>query len=160
MSVGLQNLHELCDDQLDMVMKVERFRTAILEDVENLVPYKEKVYSRQVYQAAASQNASNSYALYGSGNNKNISLQAPLNSYSYGAVQQPLFYQANMQPYGLNQQQQRQVKGQMQLQKGRAIGFQKNNSHNGYQLKVAGVVTGSWATRSQAGRANRAGMVS
>jgi hypothetical protein len=39
MSVCLQNLRELCDDQLEMVMKIERFRKAILEDVENLVPH-------------------------------------------------------------------------------------------------------------------------
>lgn len=38
MSVCLQNLRELCDDQLELVMKIERFRKAILEDVENLVP--------------------------------------------------------------------------------------------------------------------------
>lgn len=39
MAVCLQNLRELCDDQLEMVMKIERFRKAILEDVENLVPH-------------------------------------------------------------------------------------------------------------------------
>lgn len=38
MSVCLQNIRELCDDQLDVVMKIERFRKAILEDVESLVP--------------------------------------------------------------------------------------------------------------------------
>lgn len=39
MAVCLQNLRELCDEQLEMVMKIERFRKAILEDVENLVPH-------------------------------------------------------------------------------------------------------------------------
>lgn len=38
MSVCLQNLRELCDDNLDMVMKIERCRKAIFEDIENLVP--------------------------------------------------------------------------------------------------------------------------
>lgn len=38
MAVCLQNIRELCDDQLDVVMKIERFRKAILEDIENLVP--------------------------------------------------------------------------------------------------------------------------
>lgn len=38
MAVCLQNLRELCDDNLEMVMKIERFRKAILEDVESLVP--------------------------------------------------------------------------------------------------------------------------
>lgn len=39
MSVCLQNIRELCDENLDMVMKVERCRKAILEDVENLMPH-------------------------------------------------------------------------------------------------------------------------
>lgn len=38
MAVCLPNIRELCDDQLDVVMKIERFRKAILEDIENLVP--------------------------------------------------------------------------------------------------------------------------
>lgn len=38
MAVCLPNIRELCDDQLDVVVKIDRFRKAILEDIENLVP--------------------------------------------------------------------------------------------------------------------------
>lgn len=44
MSVCLQNIRELCDENLDLVMKVERCRKAILEDVENLVPPAGKIF--------------------------------------------------------------------------------------------------------------------
>lgn len=158
MAVSLQNLRELCDDQLDMVMKVERFRKAILEDIENLLPFGDSMYQRPVYQ----QNTA-SYALYGQ-NSKNIQIQPPIhgaNNYPYGSIQQQMFYASNINhPYGINQQRQVAGKNQMQTQKnlrGGQIGYQKNN---GYQLKVAGVVVGSWANRSQAAtRVNRAGMV-
>lgn len=33
----VQNLRELCDDQIDVVLKVDRFRKAILEDVEHFL---------------------------------------------------------------------------------------------------------------------------
>lgn len=33
----VQNLRELCDDHIDVMLKVERFRKAILEDVEHFM---------------------------------------------------------------------------------------------------------------------------
>jgi hypothetical protein len=160
MAVSLQNLRELCEDQLDIVMKVERFRKAILEDIENLMPFNDPIYQRQVY--------SGNY-LY-SANTKNVSLPSLLhnNNYAYGAMPQQMFYTQNMTHYGVNQQhRQSGIKNQILAHKsagsnsrgGGVVGYQKNN---GYQLKVGGVVVGSWATnRSQPPRniANRAGMV-
>ncbi|KAL7024163.1 hypothetical protein ACKWTF_012928 [Chironomus riparius] len=155
MSVGLQNLREVCDDQLDMVMKIERFRKAILEDIETLVPFTETMY-RPVYPGHSQ------YAVYGSTNNKNVTLQQPIsggNNYAYNMQQ--MFYQSNVGQYALQNQRQAAAKAKIQPQQANArisgaIGYQKNN---GYQLKVGGVVVGSWATnRSQSTRVNRTGM--
>lgn len=153
MAVSLQNLRELCDDQMDVVMNVERFRKAVLEDIENLVPFNDPIHQRQVY--------STNYALYGA-NSKNITLPSPLHgNYAYNAMQQQMYYTQNMSQYS---QRQPGLKTQIQALKNAprgvsgtsgVIGYQKNN---GYQLKVGGVVVGSWATnRSQASRnlANR-----
>lgn len=97
------------------------------------------------------------------------SMQYPLvGPNNYGFVQAPslqhqqLFYNASAGQYGP----QRTQKGQMmpanvgqKVQRGPNAGFQKGN---GYQLKVGGVVVGSWANGSrniQAARMNRTGMV-
>lgn len=98
-------------------------------------------------------------------------MQYPVSN-SYGYVQastlqqqQQLFYNASMGQYGA---QQRTQKSQMmsaanvgqKMQRVPSSSYQKNN---GYQLKVGGVVVGSWANGSrnaQASRMNRAGMVS
>lgn len=37
MATYVQTLRELCDDQIDLVLKIERFRKAILEDVEHFL---------------------------------------------------------------------------------------------------------------------------
>lgn len=178
MAVCLQNLRELCDDQLEMVMKIERFRKAILEDVENLVPQHgkfklfhvfnkmlnlfilEPVY-RQTYQSTGA---------YQQSYNKNI--QYPVvGSSNYGYVhaaslqqQQQMYYSPGISQYGVQRPPKNQLitpnAGQKPPQRGPAGPYQKSN---GYQLKVGGVVVGSWANGSrgtQAARMNRAGMVS
>lgn len=166
MAMSFQNLRELCDDQLDIVMKVDRFRKAVMEDLDtNLVP-QDQILQRGVYQNAPYQQAAvqGGQAAYGPSNAKQM--QYPMN-YNYGPMQQQMFYQApgmmggsfgqaRQLPAGAKQFQ------QMQLQKARgsAVNFQK--STGGYQLKVGGVVVGSWAqNRSPVGgtRFNRAGMV-
>lgn len=38
MSNLVANLRELCDDQVDVMLKVERFKKAVLEDIEHLLP--------------------------------------------------------------------------------------------------------------------------
>lgn len=167
MAVSLQNIRELCDDQLDTVMKVERFRKAVLEDIENhLVPFGEQIYARQVYQAGTYPQ------LYGTASNsKNMPLQSHgANNHTYGSMQQQMFYTPNMNTYGINAQRQAALKNQLQSQKNSrvnnavqtATGLAAYQKSNGYQLKVGGVVVGSWATnRSQPSRnlANRTGMV-
>jgi hypothetical protein len=116
---------------------------------------------RQMYQSAGA---------YQQSYNKNM--QYPLvghNSYGYVPAstiqQQHMIYNANMGQYGVQRIPKNQLLsanvGPKVLQRGSVpAGFQKNN---GYQLKVGGVVVGSWANNSrnaQASRMNRAGMVS
>lgn len=104
-------------------------------------------------------------------------MQIPLfatdtHGYKYGYMQQPssmqqqMLYNANMAPFGTQRipKNQQMMPGQIinQKQRGGMVGggnFQKNN--NGYQLKVGGVVVGSWAgsKNQQNVRTNRAGMV-
>lgn len=50
MSTYVQTLRELCDDQIDVVLKIERFRKAILEDVEHfLLPAHMGKNNRRLY---------------------------------------------------------------------------------------------------------------
>lgn len=166
MSVCLQNLRELCDEQLEMVMKIERFRKAILEDIENLVPHASKFAMkinrnelfakfwfiseptfRQLYQPGTS---------YQQPYNKNVQYSLG-NSYGYVAanVQQQMYYNATMGQYGA----QRTGKGQMLSQNSAKL---PRPGNAGYQLKVGGVVVGSWsngARNAQGQRMNRAGIV-
>lgn len=98
----------------------------------------------------------------------NKNMQYPLagpNNYGYvhaSQLQQPaMYYNANA-GYGPQRTQKNQMMpanvGQ-KAQRGASGGYQKGS---GYQLKVGGVVVGSWANGSrqgQAARMNRAGMV-
>lgn len=99
-------------------------------------------------------------------------MQYPLaGSNSYGYVpastlqHQQMMYNANMSQYGVqrtpkSQLMSAQIIGQKMSRGGGAPNYQKSN---GYQLKVGGVVVGSWANGArgaQAVRMNRAGMVS
>lgn len=78
--------------------------------------------------------------------------------------QQQLFYNANMGQYGAQRANKNQmlptVNNGQKAPRGAAPAYQKGN---GYQLKVGGVVVGSWANGSrnvQFSRMNRPGMVS
>lgn len=115
---------------------------------------------RQMYQSPG---------VYQQSYNKNM--QYPLvGSSGYGYVpatslqqQQQMFYNANLGQYGAqrspkNPQMASPNVGQKNP-RGAGAGYQKGN---GYQLKVGGVVVGSWANgqrNAQAPRMNRAGMV-
>jgi flagellar hook protein FlgE len=80
--------------------------------------------------------------------------------------QQQMYYNSNVGQYGA----QRNVKNQMmaasnagqKFTRSAVTGYQ-NQKNNGYQLKVGGVVVGSWANGSRnaalASRMNRNGMV-
>lgn len=94
-------------------------------------------------------------------------MQYPLvgpNNYGYVPAstiqQQHMIYNANMGQYGVQRIPKNQMMAPKVLQRGAGPAcFQKNN---GYQLKVGGVVVGSWANNSrnsQAPRMNRGGMV-
>lgn len=155
MSVCLQNIRELCDENLDMVMKVERCRKAILEDVENLMPHSEPIYR----QLPPHPNQHHQY-----GKNMQVPLFGP-NNYAYmqNTIQQQMLCNANLTPYGTQRfpkNQQNINQKVMQRNTGaQASHFQKNN---GYQLKVGGVVVGSWSNGSKnqpARMNNRNGMI-
>ena len=157
MALSFQNLRELCEEQLDIVMKVDRFRKAIMEDIDASNVTQDQILQRGMYQGNPYQAplVAGTQA-YGPSNAKQM--QYPLN-YNYGPMQQQMFY-APPNMFG----QQRQVNNnnkaqQMQLQKNRggALNYPKAN----YQLKVGGVVVGSWAqNRSQLNaKMNRVGMV-
>lgn len=89
------------------------------------------------------------------------------NNYGYvsgpSMQQQQMYYNPSMAQYGAQRQSKppAQVAGQKVPPRGSPVGpYQKTN---GYQLKVGGVVVGSWANGSrnnQAARMNRAGTVS
>lgn len=156
MAVCLQNLRELCDDQLEMVMKIERFKKAILEDVDipsfaqsHVEPMYRQLYASSGHYAGAGYNQKNlPYPLLGP------------SQYSYGPsapMTQQMLYPNSMGQYGRSSSSTGPKNAVVAAQKGR---YQK---HNGYQLKVGGVVVGSWANGSQrtpATRVNRSGMVS
>lgn len=117
---------------------------------------------RQVYQNAGAYQQS-----------YNKSMQYPLvGSNNYGYVQasslqhQQMLYNTNLGQYGVQRAPKSQLmSAQNTSQKmsrggGAPPSYQKSN---GYQLKVGGVVVGSWANGArggQASRMNRAGMVS
>lgn len=166
MALSFQNLRELCDDQLDIVMKVDRFRKAIMEDLDSNIVPQDQMLQRGMYQGGAPFPAPVSGAPIPYGPQNGKQMQYPLN-YNYGPMQQQMFYAApNMM--GSFGPQQRQMPGpanklqQMQMQKGRGSAVNYQKATGGYQLKVGGVVVGSWAqNRSQiASRVNRTGMVS
>lgn len=97
------------------------------------------------------------------GKNMQIPLFGP-NNYGYmqNTMQQQMLCNANMPPYGTQRfakNQQNVNQKAMQRNAGAApLQFPKNN---GYQLKVGGVVVGSWSNgqKNQPARMNRNGMV-
>lgn len=98
MAVCLPNIRELCDDQLDVVMKIERFRKAILEDIENLVPtHIDALYRPNLFPPTASYPGpySKSMPQY-----QNISILPNGGYYGAGTSLQaaPLYYNQNVLP--------------------------------------------------------------
>lgn len=102
---------------------------------------------RQLYQPGAS---------YQQPYSKNVQYSLG-NSYGYvpANVQQQMYYNASLAQYGA----QRSSKGQVPSQSSAKL---PRAGNSGYQLKVGGVVVGSWANgarNAQGQRMNRAGMV-
>lgn len=160
MAMSFQNIRELCDDQIDLVMRIDRFRKAILEDLDNSVTFQEQIVPRGMYQASAtSYNVTQPSAQT---NSKQMPYQL---IHGHSGMPQQMFYPSpNMMSSGYHhhqqqqqQPQQRQMKNNQSSRGGGVINYQKG----GYQLKVGGVVVGSWAqNRSQINaRVNRMGMV-
>lgn len=167
MAMSFQNLRELCDDQMDLVLRVDRFRKAILEDLDTSATFQEQIVTQRVYQAGP-------YAAntpYGAQSNpKQMPYSLIHHGTNYPPMPQQMFYAPpNMMGGHYNQQQQQQQHRQMnnavknnQMQLQKSPRGPMNYQKSGYQLKVGGVVVGSWAqNRSQMNaRANRTGMVS
>lgn len=99
----------------------------------------------------------------------NKNMQYPLvGSSGYGYVsasslqQQQMFYNANMGHYGAQRSPKNQLAASQNTGQKLSRGGEGYQKGNGYQLKVGGVVVGSWANgqrNAQAPRMNRAGMV-
>jgi hypothetical protein len=166
MAMSYQNLRELCDDQIELVMRVDRFRKAVLEDLDSSVVLQEQILPRGMYSSGSF--TGGNAAQYNAQSNSKQMPYPLLPGSNYGPMpSQQMFYAApSMMAGPFNQQHQRQIGAKnnqmIAMQKnarGGVINYQK--STGGYQLKVGGVVVGSWAqNRSQvASRVNRAGMV-
>jgi hypothetical protein len=161
MALSFQNLRELCDDQIDLVMRVDRFRKAVLEDLDNSVVLQEQILPRGMYSSGPG-------AQYSQQSNSKQMPYPLLTGSNYGPMPpQQMFYAApNMMAGPYNQQNQRQLsaKNNHQMQamqknvRGGIINYQKSTG-GGYQLKVGGVVVGSWAKNRSQVAVNRAGMV-
>lgn len=131
------SLRDLCDDQIDVMIKIERFRAAVLEDIEHLLlptPASDPLFNRGFFQQSSlhpqlyknySLPLQNNLLFSGlgagasGGNNSNS---------SYGYPSQ--YYDRLLNDYGVDY------------------------DTNDYQLRVGGVVVGSWAA-NRGGRNSR-----
>lgn len=147
MSTYVTTLRELCDDHIEIVLKIERFRKAILEDVEHFllpaahidalfrpgflppplpVPYNKGAFSLATAAAATGSNGTIFYP------------QAPYFSLSPTFLGREAITGVN--PPVTNNRTGNQNPGQNRPNP-------NYNNRRGYQqLKVGGIVTGSWAT--------------
>lgn len=179
MSTYVQTLRDLCDDQIDVVLKIERFRKAILEDVEHyLLPAhmgngkytnKQSQFSIKsfhfnsinsisvdpLYRAGIIQ-PSNLAQAYGKNQIHPIANIPSLSNGSsayYNAVSQHQQHPQSQQGYYSNVSSNRNVNyrnrygngAQQQALQAHGLPRQAINRQGGYQLKVGGVVVGSWA---------------
>lgn len=145
MSTFVQNLRELCDDQIDMVLKIERFRKAILEDVEHylLPPQNNPLFGVQFLGPSNLLSKKNLDSLMNANGSPYIT--TPL----VAAGDQAYYHRAaatgragglngRLGGHGRSDQQQSHLRGAHRSSMMAA-------SQRGYQLKVGGVVVGSWA---------------
>lgn len=183
MSTYVTTLRELCDNQIDIVLKVERFRKAILEDVEHyLLPGHmgkndknteilidlqiirfyifhfnlDPLYRAGFIQSSSLQQAYGKNAIHPIANIPHLSngssayYNSVVQQHQAQQSQQTQGYYANAasarnngnyrnKNYGNKQPQ------QTQQQLNQPHSFLALNRQGGYQLKVGGVVVGSWA---------------
>lgn len=146
MSTYVTTLRELCDDHIEIVLKIERFRKAILEDVEHyLLPaaHMDPMYRPGFLPPPAipipaynNKNALHSLATAASSNGTIFyNAQAPYFSISSTLLGRDAITGVNTT--GMNAR--TNMRG--------AAGQQRNGAgkRKDYQLKVGGIVTGSWA---------------
>lgn len=185
-STYAQTLRDLCDDHIEIVLKIERFRKAILEDVEHyLLPaHMDSLYRASYHHSPVTQNYGKN-VIHSIANIPSLSNGSTSAAY-YNTVQQqqPQSHQSYSQSssstqgyynsssinrttnyrnrYGNNQQQQyaqqhlpqsHPLHQSNQLITRQTVGRQGQ----GYQLKVGGVVVGSWAGGHSAGRGQAVG---
>jgi hypothetical protein len=160
MASCVQSLRELCDEQIESVIKIERFRKAVLEDVEHFLlpahidplyrpgffPTPTQMQHGSQMQAAYKQNSSihplsNIPSLLGGGG-----AGAGYGGYGSAAVnsQYPQFFNNIQNSNGLfanSNQGRNNLIQEQQARKTRGA----RNGNNYHQLKVGGVVVCSWA---------------
>lgn len=140
MSTYVQNLRELCDDQIEVVMKIERFRKAILEGLEhNLISNQDILYRQQFVHPHLPQFSKQYTAL------SNI----PSGNFFSNTTQANYFAQHNnLQITPRNSYLNRMTTKLLNHYRS-GLGRVSNNDislhQRGYQLKVGGIVVGSWA---------------
>jgi hypothetical protein len=157
MAACVSTLRELCDDQIESVIKIERFRKAVLEDVEHyLLPaHIDPLYRPGFFgspppmahgsqmQGAYKQNSSVhplsnlSGSLMGSGGGGNGGSYGNYGAGSYGPQS---YYNTSPQGNGASNRGLQQQQHQPNAKK-----VHRNGRNNYHQLKVGGVVVGSWA---------------
>lgn len=173
MSTYVQTLRDLCENQIDVVVKIERFRKAILEDVEHLLlpAHMEPLYRNQTgYIQAPIQQQYGKNALQAMQNVTALANGSSIGGfYSTLPHQQTLTTQAYAQTqanassyYGTlpNTRNVSNYRGRYNSQPNHPSVPQQShqihhsphlanrhqlNRQSGYQLKVGGVVVGSWA---------------
>lgn len=177
MSTYAQTLRDLCDNHIEIVLKIERFRKAILEDVEHYLlpahmdplyranyphsPLTTQNYGKNAIHSIANipslSNGSTSAAFYNTVQHQQQQQQqqshqsySQSSSNAYGYTSSAYRTSNYRNRYGNNQQQQH---GQQHLPQSHPL-HQSNQlitrqaigrQGQGYQLKVGGVVVGSWA---------------
>ncbi|KAJ6644031.1 Constitutive coactivator of PPAR-gamma-like protein 1 [Pseudolycoriella hygida] len=144
MSAVVQNVRELCEDQIEVVMKIERFRKAILEDVDHYLPLG---HIDPMHRSAFLPPNPMPHSF---GNKSHLHSMANMSALANSSA----FY--NAPPYfpnvGNNVRQSNVTRGGGNVGGRRInsmnvpqISRQPNSRNSDYQLKVGGVVVGSWA---------------
>lgn len=169
MASCVQTMRDLCENQIEIVLKIERFRKAILEDIEHLLPpvAMEPIYRHAGYVQSPLPQGYSKSALHAMQNMSLANGSASASFYNPVAQQQQTLqtHQQYSQPQASSQgYYNAQAVGRATSNyRGRYGGNQHHHSQShsmhhspqlnrpqmgrqsGYQLKVGGVVVGSWA---------------
>ncbi|GAB0087490.1 constitutive coactivator of PPAR-gamma-like protein 1 homolog [Sergentomyia squamirostris] len=170
MSTYVQSLRELCDDQIEVVLKIERFRKAILEDVEHyLLPaHIDQTMYRPGFLPQPP--PTNLPQHYGKGQLHHMTNIPQASTDASSAYYHSQVAAAASAPYygapitsrvlpggGIDAGaaacalRGRGSAGLYPQQRAGATAARNGNNQKGYQLKVGGVVVGSWAAGATGG---------